>query len=261
LLQLAFFRLDPIMTNSIVYKDMDSEVAQLPLAERAWLWFDTYKRQVALVTVILVIAGLVTWFILWQHEQKQVEAGIALTQVTTSQLEGRAPGAQADAYLKVAKSYPNSTSGARALLLAAGALFSENKFPEAQAQFERFIREYQGSPFMGEALLGVAACLDAEGKTDQAVAAYNDLVTRHSTESFIPQVKFSLAVLYEAQNKPELARDYYQDVERAMPFTALGNEAGARMEELIQKNPKLAPAPPAPSPGMVTNLAPLLQKR
>ncbi|HZR19906.1 MAG TPA: tetratricopeptide repeat protein [Verrucomicrobiae bacterium] len=239
---------------------MDSEVAQLPLAERAWLWFDTYKRQVALVAVILVVAGLVTWFILWQHEQKQVEAGIALTQVATGQLEGSSAQV-ADAYLKVAKNYPNSMSGARALLLAAGALFAENKFPEAQSQFERFIREYQGSPFMGEALLGVAACLDAEGKTDQAAAAYQDLVTHHSTESFIPQVKFSLARLYEAQHKPELARDYYQDVERASPFTALGNEAGVRLEELIQKNPKLAPAPPAPSPATVTNLAPLLQKK
>ena len=68
-----------------------------------------------------------------------------------------------------------------------------------------------------------------------------------------------------SQNKPELARDLYQDVERATPFTSLGNEAGVRLEELIAKNPKLQPAPPAPSPSTstapLTNLAPLLQKK
>src|SRR5215469_16379390 len=250
------------MANSIVYKTMESEVVQLPLAERAWLWFDTYKRQVAIGAAILAVAGLVIWFLVWQHGQKVLDAGTALSQVATSQLEGREPSAQAaDAYLKVAKTYPGSVAGARALLLAAGALFTEGKYPEAQAQFERFTREYQGSPFMGQALLGVAACYDAQGKTDQAIEAYNDLIKRHSTESFIPQAKFSLARLYEKQNKPELARDLYQEVERTSPFTSLGNEAGVRMEELIQKNPQLAPAPPAPSPSMMTNLAPLLQKK
>jgi tetratricopeptide (TPR) repeat protein len=250
------------MANSIVNKNMDSQAVQLPMAERAWLWFDTYKRQVGLLATILVIAGLVAWYILYRREQQQVEAGTVLSQVTTGQLEGREAGTQAaDDYLKVAKNYPNSIAGARALLLAAGALFTGEKYAEAQTQFERFIREYQGSPFMGEALLGVAVCLDAEGKTDQAVAAYNDLATRHSTENFIPQVKFSLARLYEGQNQLERARDLYQEVERAAPFTSLGNEAGVRMEELIQKNPKLAPAPPAPVPSTITNLAPLLQKK
>jgi tetratricopeptide (TPR) repeat protein len=250
------------MANSIAIKSMDSEVVQLPIAERLWLWFDAYKNQLAVALGVVVVAALVIWFVLWQRDQKQVEAGAALSQVTTSQLEGTSPKSEAaQAYLKIANTYPHSIAGSRAVLQAAGALFTEGKYSEAQAQFERFIREYQGGPFMGEALLGVAACLDADGKTEQALNAYKDLVSRHSTESVIPQAKFSLARLYEAQNKPELARDLYQEVERAAPFTSLGNEAGVRMEELIAKNPKLAPAPAAPTPSSVTNLAPLLQKK
>src|SRR5260221_6692474 len=189
------------MANSIAFKSMESEVVQLPLAERLWIWFDTYKRQLVIGVGVLVVAGLVVWFILWQREQKQIDAGTALSQVTTSQLEGTSPKTEAaQAYLNVAKQYPNSISGSRALLMAAGALFTDGKYAEAQAQFERFIREYQGSPFMGEALLGVAACLDAQGKAEQSVNAYKDLVSRHSTESFIPQAKFALARLYETQN-------------------------------------------------------------
>jgi predicted negative regulator of RcsB-dependent stress response len=250
------------MANSIAIKSMDSEVVQLPIAERLWLWFETYKKQLAMALGVVAVAALVIWFLLWQRDQKQVEAGTALSHVTTGLLDGTmAKPEAAQAYLKIANTFPGSVAGSRALLQAAGALFTVEKYPEAQAQFERFTREYQGSPFMGQALLGVATCLDAQQKTDQAINAYRDLVSRHSTESFIPLAKFSLARLYEAQNKPELARDLYQEVERASPFTSLGNEAGVRMEELIAKNPKLAPAPPAPMPTGMTNLAPLLEKK
>jgi predicted negative regulator of RcsB-dependent stress response len=241
---------------------MESNVAQLPLADRLWDWFDAYRKHLALAAGILAVAGVVVWFILWQQEQKQIDAGTALSQVAAGQLDGTSSRAQAsDEYLKVAKSFPNSITGARALLLASGSLFTEGKYQEAQSQFERFVREYQGSPFMGEALLGIASCLDAQGKTEQAANAYKDLVTRHPNESFVPQVKFALGRIYESQNKPELARDLYQDIERSAPFTSLGNEAGVRLEELIAKHPALAPAPPPPPASSVTNLAPLLEKK
>src|SRR5262249_18885356 len=112
-----------------------------------------------------------------------------------------------------------------------------------------------------EALLGIASCLDAQGKSDQALTAYKDLVTRHPNETFVPQAKFALARLYEAQGKVEMSRDLYQDIERAAPFTSLGNEAGVRLEELIAQNPKLAPAPAPPTESTITNLAPLLEKK
>ncbi len=251
-----------IMTSSVLSKNMESNVAQLPLADRLWDWFETYKRQIALVAAILVVAGLAVWFIIWQRETKQFDAGAALSQVSAPELQGGGR-ADAEAYLKVAREYPNSMAGARALLLAASSLFDQNKYSEAQALFERFVREYQGNPLMGEALFGIASCLDAERKADQAATAYKDLITRHPNESFVPQAKFALAQIYEAQNKPEQARDLYQDIERAVPFTSLGNEAGVRMEELVAKYPNLQPPPPAPTSTIttITNLAPLLKKK
>lgn len=251
-----------IMTGSVPSKNIESNVAQLPLADRLWDWFETYKRQVAVGAVIAVLAGLVLGFILWKNEARQVDAGMALSQVAASEIQfGATRSESPDAYLKVARDYPGSITGARALLLAAGSLFTEGKYSESQAQFERLLREYQGSPFMGEALFGVASCLDAQGKTDQAASAYKDLITRHPNENFVPEAKFALARIYESQSKPELARDLYQDVERSAPFTTLGNEAGVRLEELIAKNPKLEPAPPPPSTSNLTNLAPLLEKK
>ncbi len=226
---------------------MDSNVAQLPLSHRLWAWFENNRKPALAGTVVVVVVGLVIWFVTWRRDETQIAAGNALSDVASSQIGN--PAARPDAasaYLGIAASYPNSRAGTRALLLAAGSLFTEGKYSEAQAQFEKFTREYHESPYMGEALLGVAASLDAQNKTEAATTAYKDLIDHHPNEVVVPQAKFALARLYEAQNKPELARDLYQDVERALAFTALGNEAGMRLEELQAKYPKLAPVAPAP---------------
>lgn len=223
---------------------MQSNVAELPLTHKLWAWFETNRKPVLVGTAVAAVLGLIIWVMIWQQQQKQVSAGVALSDVAAMQMSGATPRTEvAAAYLKVAGDYRGSSAGARALLLAAGSLFVENKFSDAQVQFEKFTREYRDSPFMGEALLGAAACLDAEGKTEAAISAYKNLIDRHPSDLVVPQAKFSLARLYEAQNQPELAKDLFQDVERANPYSSLGSEAGMRLEELIAKYPKLAPAP------------------
>ncbi|HYG36049.1 MAG TPA: tetratricopeptide repeat protein [Clostridia bacterium] len=231
---------------------MESNVVELPVADRIWAWFETNKKQIVTVAGIATVVGLVVYFFTWQREAKEAAASTALASVATGIMDGsnnRADAAQA--YLTVASKYPGTQAGARAMLQAAGAFFAEGKYAEAQAQFERFTREYQGSPLMGQAAMGKATSLDAQGKTDQAVAAYKELVTRHPNANFIPQAKFSLARLYETQGQLEQARDLYLEVEQSARFTAFGNEAGMRVEELIAKNPKLAPTPPSASTNTV----------
>ena len=200
---------------------------------------------------VLVVA-LVVWFMVWEQGEKQVAAGEALSQVSASHFTpGPHPGA-AEAYLKVAAAYPSSDAGARALLLAAGTLFSEGKYDDAKAQFQKFVREHSDSPFLGQALLGIASCLDAQGNAD-AAGAYKDLVDHHSGDVAVPQAKFALARLYEAQNKPDLAHTLYEDVEHTDPYGMFGPEAGMRAAELEIKFPNLAakpatpPAAPAPT--------------
>jgi len=238
---------------------MPSNVAQLPLSHRLWAWFETNRKPAILGGGAVAAVALIAWFVAWQHDEKQIAAGNALSDVSARQIGGGAPRPDAaNAFLSIAASYPNSSAGARALLLAAGSLFTESKFSEAQAQFEKFAREYHDSPYMGEASLGIAASLDAQNKNDAAIAAYKDLVDHHPNEIVIPQAKFALARLYEAQNKAELARDLYQDVERALPYSSLGNEAGLRVEELQTKYPQLAP-PTTSAP--LTNVPLRLEKK
>jgi len=238
---------------------MQSEVAQLPLSHRLWAWFETNKKQALWGTVAVIGLGLIIWFVIWQQGEKEVNASEALATVSIPQngIGGARPGA-ADAFLKIAATYPKSSAGARALLLAAGSLFVEGKYPEAKAQFERFTREDHDSPFMGQALLGIAASLDAQGKTNEAVTAYKDLVDHHPGESVIPQAKFALARLYEAQNKLELARSLYEELNRNEPYGSLGSEAGMRLEELLAKNPSLIPKPATSAPGALSLATPIL---
>jgi tetratricopeptide (TPR) repeat protein len=237
---------------------MESEVAQIPLWQQAWAWFEANKKQALWGAGVLGAVCLVVAFILYNRSETQLAASEALSNVAMQQAGSAAPANIAEAYLKVAATYPNSAAGARALLFAGTSLFVEGKYAEARTQFERFTREYTGSPFRGEALLGVASCLNAEGKANEAIAAYKDLIDRRLSEYALPQARFALGCLYEAQNKPELARNLFEEVERNNPYGSLGSQAGMRLEELKVKYPSLA-IPAAPPP---TNALPLQpQKR
>jgi len=218
---------------------MSSEVAELPLSHKLWAWFETNRKQAIYGSVIVVVLGLIIWFVVWQQGEKEVNASEALSKVSTPGAASAGAKPDAAAYLKVAAAYPKSSAGARALLLAAGSYFVEGKYPEAKTHFERFAREHHESPFMGQALLGIAACLDAQGKTNEALTTYKDLVDHHPGENVIPQAKFALARIYEAQGKAELARTLYEDLNRADAYGSLGSEAGMRLEELLAKNPQL----------------------
>jgi predicted negative regulator of RcsB-dependent stress response len=227
---------------------MESDAGQLPLSHKAWAWFEANKKPTILGAALLVVVGVIVAFFLYRQNEQELAASEALSNVVVPQLTGAAGRPEsAGAYLKVAATYPKSAAAAQAVLLAAGSLFVEGKYPEAKAQFDKFAREYRDSPFMGQALLGAAACQDAQGKTNEAMAAYKDLIDHHPGENVVSQARFALGCLYEAQHDPEKARNQFEEVARENPYGSLGSEAGMRLEELNIKYPKLIPATPMPT--------------
>jgi tetratricopeptide (TPR) repeat protein len=232
---------------------MESEAAQIPLWQQAWAWFDANKKPALLGTGAVAVLSLIVAFVLYHRNEAEIAASEALSNVTVPGTPGASRADAADAFLKVAATYPNSLAGARALLLAGSSFFADGKYPEAKTQFERFTREYSSSPFRGEALLGIASCLNAQGNTADAVMAYKDLIDRRLSEYVLPQARFALACCYQAQNKPELARNLFEEVKRSNPYGSLGSEAGMRLEELKLKYPNLT-IPAAPT---TTNALPL----
>ncbi|HOC54959.1 MAG TPA: tetratricopeptide repeat protein [Verrucomicrobiota bacterium] len=233
---------------------MEPTVQQLPVSHKLWAWFEANKKPAIVGTVVVLVAALIIAFVLYRRNATEVAASEALSKVPMSQVSaGGSSGITADAYLKVASTYPKSSAAARAVLQAGGILFAEGKYPEAKAQFERFRREYASSPFLGQALLGIASCLNAQGQTNEAMTAYKELIDRRPGDSTLSQARFALARLHEAQNEPEKARNLYEEVERTDAYGSLGDEARMRLEDLKRNYPALfAPAAPLP-----TNAAPI----
>jgi tetratricopeptide (TPR) repeat protein len=234
-------------------------VVAVPLSHKLWAWFETNKKQAVGGTLAVAAVILVILFVVYQREQKEANASQALSLVAMSQMTSGGTPAAPEAYLKVATEYPDSSAAARAVLLAAGGYFTQARYDQAKAQFERFLREFRGNSaygdLQGEALLGVAASLEADGKLAEATTAYKDLVDHHPGDHVVPQARFALARLYEAQGKLELARDAYQQAASANFYGGiLADEAGMKYQELITRHPELAPKPaaslstPAPAP-------------
>jgi Uncharacterized protein conserved in bacteria len=163
----------------------------------------------------------------------------------------------ADSYLQVAGKYQSTAAASRATLLAATASFTEGKYDQALAEFQKYAREQSGGPYAAQAMLGIASTLEAQGKTDQALESYANLVERYPNSPVLAQAKFSLARLREAKGDLAKALALYEDLGRDQ-FTSIGSEAGMRAEEIKQKNPALAAKTQSKIPVLApaTNAAP-----
>ena len=237
---------------------MEQNVAELSVFDRTWAWFEANKKQVVWGAGILVVVGVIASYYVWSEGEKEVSAGDAFSDAMTSAMPGRGQAESADAYLKVAADYHGTSAGARALLAAAGVLFTEGRFAEAQTQFQKFGSDYPESPFRTEAMLGVAACLDASGKADEAARAYKDLIDRHPGDAVVTQAQFALARVYESQNKLKEARELYEEIvrngSRGSAYNSIISEAAVKAGELRSKQPEpvSAQTPPAAFPILST---------
>jgi tetratricopeptide (TPR) repeat protein len=216
---------------------------------KLWPWIEDNKKRIAIGIGIIIAAILFFYFISSQREQKEINAGKALTDAVI----GGSGGQLADAYLKINADYPATLAGQRALLQAAAALFTAEKYADAQTQFQKFLDTYPDSAFYGQAQLGVAVSLDAQGKLDLAAGAYQKAVNS-SDAMTVNAAKLAMARIYESQGKLNEAFTLYEDVARADPNGTFGSEAEQRAMELKTKSSSPAPASTAPVDSFKLNL-------
>lgn len=227
---------------------MDQTVAELPVLDRAWTWFQENQKQIIWGTTAVVVVGFAVAFYQWKKHDTENSASAALSAVEARRmLPGGNQNESAEAYLKVANEHAGTKASARALLLAGGAYFVQGSYTEAQAQFQKFLTLYPDSPLRSQASLGVAACLDALGRLDEAAVAYKNVVDRHAGESVLAPAKFALARIYESQGKLDQAQRLYDEITREAGGS-MANEAGLKAGELRAKLP--APAPLTASPAV-----------
>ena len=221
---------------------MQTDVTQSVLFYRLWEWAEKRRKQLIWGLAVAAVVGFGIGFFFWHETQSQAEANHALALITSP---ANPNGRTADALAKVASDYPHTDAAARALLLAGAQFFIDSKFSDAQAQFDRYLREYRNGAFAGQASLGRAACLEQQGKTNDAITAYKDIADHHPTDNVAPPARLALGRLYEGLGNYDLARFSYEQI--AGRDSIVGIEAHVRLEAMLHKIPAMIPVPGSPA--------------
>lgn len=207
---------------------------------KLWPWLEANRTKLigGAVGVVLIFGGYE--FYSWQHEQKEVAAGQALTQLLTTPTASTNATQIAGAFTQLAGKYSGTVAGQRAQLQAAASLFAASRYAEAEAQFKQFLRAGTTGPLAATAQLGVAASLEAQGKLDEAVTAYRKVASQFADEAAALPAKFALGRLAELKGNTTEALNLYQEVARINLAGSIAQEAAMRAVEL---KTKLAAAP------------------
>ena len=203
-------------------------------------WFEVNKQVIVTGLAVVVAAVVAGMIVSWRRGQSEANAGHALHVATMT--EG---AITSQALLQVAADHSGTHAAERARLMAAGQLFAEAKYGEAQAQFEKFAADFGNSPLLPSAVLGIASALDAQNKSAEAIAAYQRVITSYGTDAVANQARLAKARLHEAANQPAQALALYDEALKDQ--TAFGRERVVLARaQLLQKHPELEkPATPA----------------
>jgi len=199
---------------------------------KIWPALEANKNRVigGLIAVVLVI--LLVLLMSWQRDQKEVDAGQAVSQLMVSSQPNATPAQLAAQYLKIAGDYAGTQAAQRAQLQGAAILFTAGDYAGAQAQFQKFVDADPASPQIATAELGVASCLESLGRTDAAVDAYQKVIGAEGTSPTTLSAQFALGRIMEGQGKISEALKYYQPLARSVPNTTLGHQAALKAAEL-----------------------------
>lgn len=220
-------------------------------------WAETRRKQIGFGAGIALVVGFVLYTNSHMAEQKRVDAEAAMFALNKTPAPGEAPKpVTAAEYLTVVDEFGGTPAAERALLLAAGSLYEENKYPEAEQRFTQFLTEFPSSLHVAKARLGIAASKDAQNKYAEATAAYESLSTSAPGTSESNQAKLALALLYERDGKADQALKLYDELNRQNPPTMWSSESRVRRAELLKRNPTLTPAPSPPSAPLIGPAAP-----
>jgi predicted negative regulator of RcsB-dependent stress response len=218
-------------------------------------WANTNRKQLTWALVVVLAVGLCVGLYYAHKSSREAQANEAFCAIKMPVPGRDAPTtAVAAQFAQVADSYPDTSAGTHAMLLAGGIYYGAGEFEQARVLFQRLLAEHGDYPLANAAAVGVAASLEAEGKIAEATARYEDLVHRNTMDSTWPQSRFALARLYTQQNHPDRAFQLYEEMLQARSGDSWTLEARPLAAELLSKYPALRQqgatpsAAPAPVP-------------
>jgi len=224
---------------------MQTQDAPAEFLFKLWPWLEANKNRLIGVIAAVIVASGVYYFISSQREQKEIDAGRALTQLLVMPPSGANPGQVADSLAQFAVKFSGTAAAQRAQLQAAAALFGGGRYADAQVQFQKFLDTTSGGPLAAEAQLGVGASLEAQNKLDLAAAAYQKVASGFSgTPSALPAL-CALGRIAEQQGKLAEAENSYEAAARVgQAGGTLAHDADIRAAEIKAKLAAQKPATP-----------------
>jgi predicted negative regulator of RcsB-dependent stress response len=203
-------------------------------------WLELNKKRVVAVIGAALLLFLVVYIYLHYREQNELAASRALLALRPPPQEGGpAPSTSPTDLLKVASEYGSTSAGERALLLAAGNLYAEGRYADAQKQFELFRQSHSGSPLAPIAAFGIASSLDALDQVDAALGAYQSVVNQFPDDAVAARSRLAMAVLHETKNQNEQAYRIYDELSKQAGAGDVVSEAAQRLEKLQRRFPQL----------------------
>jgi predicted negative regulator of RcsB-dependent stress response len=189
------------------------------------------SRVVPLVIAAIVVGVAVGGFFTWRARRADkagallgVASAISQGQIAPpSTLPGakQSPGtypsekarseAALKAYQDVIAQYPSTDAATAARYGAAGELFSQARFGEAE-QLYRTVGDSGSNLYAGPAKLGLAKTLAAEGKQDDAIKVLTDLSGERDAPIPVDGVLMQLADVYARAGKTQEAKAAYKRV-------------------------------------------------
>lgn len=202
-------------------------------------WFELNRRPV-LVAVGLVCAAIVGIMVVRARQQASArDASAQLLAALPAGAPGQPPAPlDAQKLLQISQKFSGTPSATQARLLAAGQLFADGKFAEAQGQFSGLEDAAPDNPYLGIALLGVAASLDAQGKTAEATTAYDRVISLFPNDAPAQQARLAKSRLIESSQPPQ-ALALLDDVLRNEFALGYQQIAGAARARLLAGHPEL----------------------
>lgn len=205
----------------------------------ALAWFEVNKKRLAVALLAAVAIGFGIYIVNYTRDQKEKTASSALVALHPPIGDTNQAPIPASAFLKVTEDYSGTAAAERALLLAAGAYFTEGKYTEAQNTFDRLIKEKPSSKWAPDATYGIAAATEAQGKRDEALTAYQRVVTTYANSAVANDARIAMARIYEAKNQPAEALKQYDELTRGGITSMAAQDAMMRRSQLLKKHPEL----------------------
>jgi tetratricopeptide (TPR) repeat protein len=219
-------------------------------------WADAHRKQ--LIWTVSVVAGLgLVVGLYFMYKNNREDAANAALFAQQLPVPGKpVTAAQAAPFAQVAEEYPDTSAGARAMLLAGGIYFEGDEFEQSRQMFQRLLATHSEYPLANLAALGVAVSLEAEGKLPEAATRYEEIAHRVPPDSTWPQAQSALARIYTEQNHPERAFEVYRQILEARNNDSWTMEAEPQLRELLDKYPALRQQlnPPTTAPAHAPSL-------